>query len=352
MFKRFTSILLSLLLALFIAACGILGGEDEAPPAPQVLQPQPTAPAAAQPAQQPPPAPPTVPPQPTAAWERGPEAGKAPQLVHTFGKKGVQPGQLSAPSTVAVDGDGNIYVGDNKGLFKFDPEGKHLVSYGPEGYAGLTSGVAVGPDGTVYRSDPVADVVEMYTPDGEKLGTLGEPGSEEGQLDEPFGLAFDDQGNLYVVDRRNFRVQKFDPDGKFLMAFGSRGDKNGEFINPRAVAVDQAGNIYVTDQASYMVQKFSPQGEFLFRFGQAHGAENLWLVRGIAIDSRGYIYISDGLHARIQVFDTDGNYLLEFGLPGDEPGNFRDLDGIAIHDEKLYIADKGNNRIQIFALQW
>jgi len=212
---------------------------------------------------------------PTAPWQRGPQADKAPEWVRTFGESGIEPGQLSAPTSVAIDADGNFYVGDNKGLHKFDPEGKYLLSYGPNGYAGITSAVAVGPDGTIYRSDPQADVIVMYTPDGEESGRLGEPGSGKGQLDEPFGLTFDEEGNLYVVDRRNFRVQKFDSNGNSLMSFGARGDKNGEFINPRDVAIDADGNIYVTDQVTYMVQKFSPEGEFIQRFGQAHGDENL-----------------------------------------------------------------------------
>lgn len=351
-------VLVSLIFALTLSACSMLGGGEELPAdtgqpaAPPTLKQQPTSPPAPQQqVQQPEQAPPTAPPVPTASWKRGPEPDKAPEFVRAFGKSGTALGQLSGPTSVAVDADGNFYVGDNKGLHKFDPDGKYLLSYGPDGYAGYTSAVSVGPDGTIYRSAPEEDVVVMYTPDGEKIGTLGESGSGKGQFDEPFGLTFDSQGNLYVVDRRNFRVQKFDPDGKFLMSFGSRGDKNGEFINPRDVALDAQGNIYVTDQATYLIQKFNPEGEFLLRLGQAHGDENLWLMRGIAIDDSGYIYVVDGLHARIQVFDTTGNYLLEFGLPGEESGNFKDPDGVFIRDDKLYVADKGNNRIQEFALQ-
>lgn len=361
MLSRYIVVLASLVLVVSISACGKLGGTStDQPTAPQVSQQQQASPPSQQQVQQPadgsstPPSnvPPTVQPAPTAPWERGPQADKAPELVRVFGESGIEPGQLSAPISMALDADGNFYVGDNKGLHKFDPEGKYLFSYGPDGYAGLTSAVAVGPDGTVYRSDPVANVVVKYTRDGEEIGKLGEPGAGKGQFDEPFGLTFDDPGDLYVVDRRNFRIQKFDPNGKFLMSFGARGDKNGEFINPRDVAVDRQGNIYVTDQASYLVQKFSPEGKFLARFGQAHGGESLWLVRGIALDDSGRIYISDGLHARVQVFDAEGNYLLEFGLPGVDPGRFNDPDDVVIRDGKLYVVDKGNDQIQEFALKW
>jgi hypothetical protein len=48
----------------------------------------------------------------------------------------------------------------------------------------------------------------------------------------------------------------------------------------------------------------------------------------------------------------DGNYLLEFGLPGAEPGNFTDPEDIVFHDGKLYLVDKGNDRIEEFAVRW
>jgi tripartite motif-containing protein 71 len=359
MLSRYSRLLVTSILVLASAACsGLDSGASQpaqvqAPPAAANNQPE----SQAQPTQlaQAPTAviPPTAPPQPTAELQRGPEAEKAPTFVHLYGEGGIEPGQLSSPSAVAIDDAGNLYVGDNKGLFKFDSSGEFLLAFGPEGYAGFTSAVAIGPDGVVYRSDPQSNVIVMYDPSsGEQIGTLGEPGSEDGQFNEPFGMTFDSDGNLYVVDRRNWRVQKFDATGEFVMSFGSRGDKNGEFINPRDVTVDAEGNIYVTDQVTYLVQKFSPEGEFLTRFGQSHAGETLWLVRGITIDDSGHIYITDGLHNRVQVFDAAGTYLLEFGLPGQRPGYLNDPDDIIYHDGKLYVAEKGNNRIQEFAVQW
>lgn len=355
MLSRYFVILSGLFLVLVVSACNTLGAGENPPGGAD----QPAAPAGAgqesgiPPSQQEqqPQVSPTTPPQPTPSWVRGSEADKAPEFMRAIGEKGTDPGQLSQPISVDLDAQGNFYIGDNKSLQKFAPDGKYLLSYGPDGYAGFSSAVVVGPDGRIYRSDPIAHGVTIYTSKGKEVGILGEPGSEGGQFDQPFGLAFDGQGNLYIVDRGNFRVQKFGPDGEFLMSFGSRGEKNGQFINPRDVAVDQQGNIYVTDLSTYMVQKFSPDGDFLMRFGQAHIDERMWLMRGIAIDNSGHIYVVDGFHARIQVFDMEGNYLLEFGLPGGEPGRFRDPEDITIRNGKLYVADKGNDRIQEFALQ-
>ena len=354
MLKHFQTLLGLLCISFMILGCSLFRDENEVPtteipvvqdtsqPAVQQESPQPATLAPQAPTQAPPAAIP---------WARGPKPDQAPVFLKAFGQKGIDIGLLSDPTAIAIDAQGNFYVGDNKALQKYDSDGNHLLSFGPDGYAGITTGIAVASDGKVYRSDPRAAIIEIYAPDGEKIGVLGEPGSGEGQFKQPFGLHFDDQGNLYVVDRGNFRVQKFDVAGNFIMAFGTRGDRNGEFVNPRNVAVDADGNIYVTDQASYLIQKFSPEGEFLLRIGQSHADESMWLVRGVTIDDENNIYIADGRYARIQKFDTEGTFLLEFGLPGREQGNLLDPDGIVIQDDRLYVVEKGNDRVQVFQTQ-
>ena len=51
---------------------------------------------------------------------------------------------------------------------------------------------------------------------------------------------------------------------------------------------------------------------------------------------------------RVQKFDTNGNYLLQFGSKGASDGQLICPSGITIHNNKLYVADKGNKRISVF----
>jgi DNA-binding beta-propeller fold protein YncE len=52
-----------------------------------------------------------------------------------FGDSGDQPGQFRAPSAIAVDGKGRVYVSDFKGVQVFDTNGRYLTTFSPGGIA-------------------------------------------------------------------------------------------------------------------------------------------------------------------------------------------------------------------------
>jgi outer membrane protein assembly factor BamB len=52
-----------------------------------------------------------------------------------FGSAGDQPGQFRAPSAIAVDGKGRVYVSDFKGVQVFDASGRYLTVFHPGGIA-------------------------------------------------------------------------------------------------------------------------------------------------------------------------------------------------------------------------
>lgn len=93
-------------------------------------------------------------------------------------------------------------------------------------------------------------------------------------------------------------------------------------------------------------QPGSGPGEFIFPLEMAVGP-----------DER--IYVLDAGNYRVQVFDHDGSYITQFGRRGSGPGEFDFLGGstpddfagsIAVdQDGFIYVADVGNRRVQKFA---
>ncbi|MBI2565555.1 MAG: SMP-30/gluconolactonase/LRE family protein [Candidatus Schekmanbacteria bacterium] len=128
-------------------------------------------------------------------------------------------------------------------------------------------------------------------------------GGNDGEFRFPTSLAVDGQGRVHVMDTMNFRVQIFSPEGKFLRSIGQNGKSLGTFARPKGVAVDSAGNVYAVDAAFNNVQIFSADGQLLMFFGSIGTKKGeFWLPAGICIDKTDKIFVVDQYNKRIQIF--------------------------------------------------
>ena len=107
---------------------------------------------------------------------------------------------------VACDGAGNVYAlgAFNSAVFKFSPEGKFLTQFGGDGdkpgQFRAPSEIAVDNQGRVYVSDFKG--VQVFDANGRYLGLFKVKGAAS-------GLVFNDRGELFVVART--QVYKFPP---------------------------------------------------------------------------------------------------------------------------------------------
>ena len=71
---------------------------------------------------------------------------------------------------------------------------------------------------------------------------------------------------------------------------------------------------------------------------------------GIAVDGAGRMYVADAGNHRVQVFDPSGEHAATIGSPGSGDGQFDGPGGIAVDGTTgtVYVADTGNDRIQMF----
>ena len=80
------------------------------------------------------------------------------------------------------------------------------------------------------------------------------------------------------------------------------------------------------------------------------GVGEFQMPLGLAIDEGDRLYIADAGNNRVQVIDTAGNYITEFGGRGWQIGEFDHPSDIALNFQRsyrhLYVADTRNNRVQ------
>jgi DNA-binding beta-propeller fold protein YncE len=131
------------------------------------------------------------------------------------------------------------------------------------------------------------------------------------------------------------------------------------FTVPHSVRVDPGGNIWTVDAGSSVILKFTPQGRKLqeisvgeIAIGDKCAFPTLCGTTDIAFGPNGRLFISDGYgNARILEYSVDGKRVKVWGSAGTGPGQFQIPHGIAYEGETLFVADRGNSRVQRFDLE-
>ena len=172
----------------------------------------------------------------------------------------------------------------------------------------------------------------------------------------PYGIATDGT-NVWIGESFGHRALKFTSTGTFVSAIGTAGGATGPVWEIADLAVDSGGNTWIVD-GGQVIKFDAAGNEVSRLWRDADPNTHLQIATGIAFDSAGNIYVSDGApwwslntgNHRIQVFDPAGNYLATIGSSGTAgAGNlqFHGPHHIAIYDNLLYVTDGGNHRVQI-----
>jgi sugar lactone lactonase YvrE len=188
------------------------------------------------------------------------------------------------PHGLHVDRDGNIWVTDAQGpnpsnpqtagmghvVYKFSPKGEILLILGQPGVAGdgtdalleTPCDVVTDADGNIYVGDGHSGQQENATTDTvarivkfDRFGNLikywGGWGSAAGQLKTPHALDIDSRNRLIVGDRGNNRLQIFDLDGNYMGEFKT-------FSRPSGIYITDDDMIYVADSESEFDETRNP----------------------------------------------------------------------------------------------
>jgi sugar lactone lactonase YvrE len=274
---------------------------------------------------------------------------------------------LNAPSGVAVDDAGDLYIADQNNFRirkVIAPGTTHAIigTVAGNGTASNYSGVNLSPHsamlanpsgavmdaaGILYLADlnnsrvlkvvapgtPLASI-EVVAGDG-TYGFSGDGGDPKAaQFKNPFGLALDGEGNLYIADIGDSRIRKVTAPGtgsaiiETVAGNGSQGFSGdgddpelAQLASPFSLAVDAAGSLYIADRENHRIRKVTAPGTAQAIIDTVAGsgsqgfsgdggdpkAAQLGSPLGVALDLYGNLYITDTANQRIRKVTAPGN---------------------------------------------
>jgi sugar lactone lactonase YvrE len=276
-------------------------------------------------------------------------AGAVSTLAGLAGMAGSQDGtgsnaRFNQPTGVAIDGAGNLYVADtgNAMVRKITQDGVVSTLAGSaargnqDGVGSAASfkaptGIALDGAGNLYVADAFNATIRKITSAGSVstlAGMAGSWGDADGagsaaRFNYPSGVTVDTAGNVYVADTYNDTIRKIDSSGLVTTLAGSAGVSGGNdgtgiyalFNQPVGVTVDASGNVCVADTGNATIRKVTPGGAVITLagmggiagLGNSSGGVVLFnQPRGLVADSAGNLFVADTGNAAIRKIAADG----------------------------------------------
>jgi sugar lactone lactonase YvrE len=164
-------------------------------------------------------------------------------------------------------------------------------------------------------------------------------------LDRPVSGAVDESGRIFVTDMGHAGVFVFDENAGKLSVWDKAAGALG-FIAPVGIAVGPEGQVFVADPELALVARLDRTGNTLEPIGKGQ----LQRPTGLAYEPKSkFLFVSDTQAHQIKVFDLDGKLQLILGEQGEGPGQFNYPTYIAVSQEKLYVSDTLNARVQVIS---
>ena len=174
------------------------------------------------------------------------------------------------------------------------------------------------------------------------------------------GVAVDSQDRVHAFSRGSHPYMIFDRDGRLVDHWGE-----GIFEDAHGICITPDDTVYFVDRDPQVVITFTREGRHRLTLGNRHvHSETGYTVESptvthagdpfhhptdVSVSADGHIYVSDGYrNCRVHKYASDGTLLLSWGEPGDGPGQFVLPHSVWEHRGRVYVADRGNNRIQVF----
>lgn len=272
---------------------------------------------------------------------------------------------LGAPTSVALDRAGNVYIADlySNRVFKVTTAGNVTIVAGNGARGGVSSGdggpainakltepygVAVDGAGNVLIADRTFCRIREVSAQTAIISTVAGNGScgysgdggpaTSAEVNDPSGVAVDSFGNILIADTNNCLIRKVSvstgvistvsgttPDATGLLHCGDFGDgglaTSAKIGFANGLALDGSGNIFIADTTSCVVRKISASTGIISTVGGTGGScgysgdgaaatsATLNNPYGVALDGSGNLFIADTSNCVIREVSSSNGHI-------------------------------------------
>ncbi|RDH82437.1 MAG: hypothetical protein DIZ80_09090 [endosymbiont of Galathealinum brachiosum] len=328
------------------------------------------------------------------------------ELVTRMGESGSSAGEVSDPKGIAYSSNRRIYIADsdNNRISVFGADGVFLSTFGKKGLKEdmrlkRPTQIFVDSKERIYVFEATEEgQFSIFNYDGSLIKRLNHKSLKkivDGEL-RITAMAIDETGLIYLADSDNGRVYQIDWEKeKKLNGFGSKGEERGQFNKISSLLVLSDGRVAVADSENkkieiykipslnriveeqirlptvtrYLPIKMKCDRAYRLDDGNAlclnrdrenasiFSAKSKFIKKLAKLDnpraasvSDNKIVILDG--GRIKIYDKDGVKKFEgkgYAGEGSGAGKLSSPQSVYSRHDKIYVADTGNGRIQIYS---
>lgn len=291
--------------------------------------------------------------------------------------------RFNGPRGLTLDGAGNVIVADasNHRIRQITPQGSvtTIAGSGTASYADGTgtgasfnapSGVARDTAGNLYVADTQNHRIRKISTGGAvttlagngSVGATNHTNATLASFNQPWGIAVNNVGDVFVADFGNNLIRRISTGGQ-VTTFASTG-----LSGPSGLALDSVGNLIVANYSDSRVLKISTGGTVttlggtgvagFSGDGSAAGSAQFNQPRAVCVDSSDNVYVADTFNYRVRRILAGTNVVST--LVGNGTSNFQDgaagtaqfgaLFGIVARGtgDRLYLADFGAQRVRMY----
>jgi len=204
-------------------------------------------------------------------------------------------------------------------------------------------------------------------------------------IQRPWSLQSDEEAQNPEAEccRAGPPVMEFTPEGTYVQGWGGASEEYEWPADEHGIHVDYKGNVWISsaggprlrERTENQLLKFTRDGTFLLQIGRRGASRGSLDTLNLNNAADMYVhpatdelFVADGyVNRRVIVFDAEtGAFKRMWGAYGNRPDDaapngsvddgagapqFNTVHGIRVsHDERVYVADRRNNRVQVFSL--